>query len=110
MKMLYTALVCAMLMALPGCGENTANHLGATDDHDDVYGSNMYWDGYGINNGYDMGYSSYGTPKDQRNTDGHGIGQDLKDLGEDVKDAVTDQPWERNMQHTPDGNSAQMVN
>lgn len=109
MRIFYTALVCAMLMALPGCGGNTANHLGATDHRDDVYGSNMYWDGYGVNHGYDMGYSSYGVPKSQPNKDATDIGQDLRDVGRDIKDAVTDEPWQRNMQNTPDGNSAQLV-
>ena len=90
--------LCALLLAgalsiglLTGCGGNTANNLGATDDYrDDVYGSNVYWDdSYGVNTGVDLDRTSYGTPK---STDTGSFAKDVKNgvenMANDVKNGV----------------------
>ncbi len=124
-KLQITATAACLALAMTGCGANTANNLGgATDDrNNDVYGSNMYWDGYGVNNGYpldgatdrtEFGMAKYNTKsfsnqvKDTGNNLNNGvndIGRDIKngadDIGRGVKDVVDD---------VTDGNSAKMMN
>lgn len=113
-KQVFIALCCAVCMFSGGCGSKTANNLGDTiDGNDDVYGSNIYWDGYGINTGYDMNSTdrtTYGTTKENLDTVGDDVKQDLKDLGNDMKDAVTNNPVTRTVEDATNTNSAAMVN
>ncbi len=113
-KLQTTTAVVFLTLAMTGCGANTANNLGgaADDRNGDVYGSNMYWDGYGVNAGYPLDGATdrteYGMAKHDTKSFGEDvkdIGRDIKkgakDIGHDVKDAVSD---------TTDGNSAKMMN
>ena len=112
MKKIQTACaICALALAMTGRGSNTANNLGgAADDGNDVYGSNMYWDGYGINNGYDLYRSSYGTPMEQTEPLGEGLKEDVQSLGNDVKNAVEHNPVSDAVRDAVDGSSAKMMN
>ena len=64
-RMAICAVTATVMLGVTGCGGNTANNLGATDDYrNDVYGSNVYWDeSYGVNNGANWDRTTYGTPK-----------------------------------------------
>jgi len=74
MKMTAVIAVGAvMILSFGGCG-STTNHLGNTRDANDrgIYytsGNAAYWDGYGVNNG-------------------RGIGDDLRNVGEDMKNSA----------------------
>lgn len=90
-RMAICAATAAVMLGVTGCGGNTANNLGATDDYrDDVYGSNVYWDeSYGVNTGVDLDRTSYGTPK---STDTGSFAKDVKNgvenMANDVKNGV----------------------
>lgn len=104
MKRMAICAAAAVMLGVTGCGGNTANNLGATDDYrDDVYGSNVYWDeSYGVNTGVDLDRTSYGTAK-TTNTDSfakdvkdgvENMADDMKDgmkeMGDDMKNVVDD--------------------
>lgn len=92
-RMAICAVTAAVMLGVTGCGGNTANNLGATDDYrNDVYGSNVYWDeSYGVNNGANWDRTTYGTPK---STDTGSFAKDVKNgvenMANDVKNAVND--------------------
>lgn len=119
-----TAVTCFTL-AMTGCGANTANNLGgaADDQNGDVYGSNMYWDGYGVNNGYPLDGATdrteYGMAKHDTKSfseDVKDVGRDLKngakDIGRDVKNGADDigRGVKDAVEDVTDGNSAKMMN
>ena len=110
-QFLIALCCCAVCLFSGGCGSKTANHLGNTiDANDDVYGSNIYWDGYGINTGYDMDRTTYGTTKEDLDALGYDVKEDLKDLGNDMKNAVNDNPATPTVEDATNTNSAAMVN
>ena len=87
-RMAICAATAAVMLGITGCGGNTANNLGATDDYRD--GSNVYWDeSYGVNTGVDLDRTSYGTPK---STDTGSFAKDVKNgvenMANDVKNGV----------------------
>ena len=90
-RMAICAVTAAVMLGVTGCGGNTANNLGATDDYrDDVYGSNVYWDeSYGVNTGVDLDRTSYGMPK-TTNTDSfaNDVKNGVENMADDVKDGV----------------------
>lgn len=94
------ALLAFVLTAgmLTGCG-STANHLGGAADDGDVYGSNIYWDGYGINAGRD-------TVEDDKSK----LGQDMENMTEDMKEMVKDNPVSDAVRDAVDGNTAKNLN
>ena len=80
-RMAICAATAAVMLGVTGCGGNTANNLGATDD---------YWDdSYGVNTGVDLDRTSYGTPK---STDTGSFAKDVKNgvenMANDVKNGV----------------------
>ena len=117
-KLQTTTAVVFLTLAMTGCGANTANNLGgaADDRNGDVYGSNMYWDGYGVNAGYPLDGATDRTEYGMAKHDTKSFGEDVKaktlgikhlkkgakDIGHDVKDAVSDT--------TDSCNSAKMMN
>lgn len=100
-KQTVAILAAAMVFTFAGCGKNSANNLGGTTkvNPDDVYGSNIYWDGYGINTGrsgyYTEDRSSYGTPR-----------ANDKSFGQDVKNAVKHNPVTDAVRDAVDGDTA----
>lgn len=96
-KKAMTAFVLAAGL-LTGCG-STANHLGGAAGNEDVYGSNIYWDGYGINAG-----------RDTVEEDKSKLGQDMENMTQDMKDMVENNPVSDAVRDVVDGNTARNLN
>ncbi len=91
-KLQITATATCLALAMTGCGANTANNLGgATDGRtNDVYGSNMYWDGYGVNNGYPLDGATDRTEFGMAKHDTKSFSKQVKDAGKDIKNGTKD--------------------
>lgn len=83
-----------------GCGTSngTTNNLGGATERD-VYGSNIYWDGYGINAG-----------RGTNDTTQSKMGQDMENMTQDMKDMVKNNPVTDTVRDAVNGNTARNMN
>lgn len=98
MKQLIFTMIAVCMIALCGCSSDAANNLGATDDDGGVYSSNIYWEGYGINSGYDEEAKQ---SMDDMQDMGDDMKNDMQDMGDDMKDSMQDMG--QDMQNIVDG-------
>ena len=100
-KNTMAVLAAVMVFSFAGCGNDSTNNLGGAPRRspDDVYGSSIYWDGYGINTGrsgyYTEDRSSYGTPRAED-----------KSFGQEVKNAVEHNPVTDAVRDAVEGDTA----
>ncbi len=110
-KQIAGILSVVALCSLAGCGQNSTNNLGGAtgNNPNDVYGSNVYWDGYGINTGRSSYYtedrSSYGTPRANDKSFGQDVKRSVTRGAEDIKNAVENNPVTDTVRDAVDGNT-----